>query len=272
MIACWLIVFNEIERIESVLKHAKIWASEIVVIDKSSTDGTGEFCRANGCTVISFPYSDPGREDANEIYDAFKAATVTDWAILITASEVPSRALISVVRDAIAKPEFTNIENVLIPVKLYSFGTHDPDGPWKISYQPRVLQVHKFRYQQVIHEHILVPNPAVRVNYNTSTFLLHLTHRGFKSFAHSHIYYAEQEAHDCRDRESRRNRARRALDELNRVKIPRPENLVPESRQALAWSAYCLLVALACIDFDCESETFASYSALRDSLLQSDWA
>lgn len=84
------VVYNEAPRILGLLSHAAAYCDELVVVDQSSTDGTGDFARDFGATVITdrcHGFNEPSRPLA-------EANTTAPWIIALDADEMIQRRYI----------------------------------------------------------------------------------------------------------------------------------------------------------------------------------
>jgi glycosyltransferase involved in cell wall biosynthesis len=267
-LGCWVTVYNEERRIGRFLEHARRWADEIVIADKCSTDNTKYICESAGCVVISLPYSEQGQEDVVMLFDRYRKVSKTEWAIWMTPGEVPTKDLIASSKAVIADPKAKELQNILIPVKIYSFGAHLKDGPWRDGYQPRLLNVGRFQSRQRIHNHIISNVPPVAIPHTKTKYILHLTHANFDKYASSHISYAKQEAADTNNP---LERARNALIAFDQFPNPDINRLDPSFRQVIAWKTYQLLVMLACLDRLEDGTSTSLYESLTLSHLEQEW-
>lgn len=77
------VVYNEAHRITYLLAHASNYCDELVVVDQSSTDGTGDLARDFGATVVTDEYR--GIPEPSRLLAA--AHTEGDWILLLDADE-----------------------------------------------------------------------------------------------------------------------------------------------------------------------------------------
>ena len=82
-ITVYITVRNEEERIEACLKRL-LWAKEIIIFDKESTDKTVMICRELGANVISVPNYTVN----NKCAERFKHNGSGNWCLFLTASDL----------------------------------------------------------------------------------------------------------------------------------------------------------------------------------------
>lgn len=77
---------------------ARGWASEVIVCDNNSTDGTGDLARARGARVVFEPHNQIARAR-----NAGAAAADGDWLLFLDADSVPTRELLAEASDLVAR-------------------------------------------------------------------------------------------------------------------------------------------------------------------------
>jgi len=191
-------VYNEEARIANVLAHAVCWADEVLVVNKSSTDRTEEIARAYGpkVRVITVPFSPQGQDTADEWFEHASY----DWIFLGTCSEVPTRRLISEVRDLLFRSGDC-FDLILVPRRMYSLGMHHPNSPWSVSYYPFLVHRRRALITNVIHEHFKAADPSrmTTIAYTEECCVYHFTHPSARRFIETHAEYARVETAVERD-------------------------------------------------------------------------
>ena len=124
--------YNEAERIGDVLQQAVLWADEVVVIDKESTDATRAICASFGpkVRVVVAPFTPQGHEDSV----AAIQVPLHRWIWIGTASEIPTPKVVQEARRIVS--ESPNLDLVYVPRKLYSFGFFSKESPWGVKHYP----------------------------------------------------------------------------------------------------------------------------------------
>lgn len=254
--------YNERDRIAQFLRHALLWADEVLIVDKSSTDGTPDIAQSLGATVISVPYSPAGAGDPAPVFAAAKHA----WCFAMTAGEVPTRSLIETAGKVIASAPET-LGMVYLPKRIYSFGIHHEHSPWGLSYQPFLVHRERVEIREDIHNnfrlrdgfhHVAIPFERGHI--------LHPTHATVSAFLRSHFDYILEEVRVEKNPQTAINTA------LQTAQMAQQMFAIPDLRmQALAWNIYFSGVALAWMEKARNTDVPTQYSNLRNHILDLDW-
>ncbi len=242
MITCLFHVYNEESRIELALRGARAWANEIIVRDKGSQDKTVEIARDYGAQIVPIPFSLHGDDDPTV---GLERAT-NDWVLSLTPSDQPTPNFIKLIKQVTkGAPEATDI--IQVPVKMYTFGdfTLRPNGPWSISYQPKLFNRKNAKPIRKVHVHFAITNNSLRIPYSEDAHIVHCTHPTFSSFMASHVSYALVEAKEAT------NPRARAAEALSKAKIHDAVFSAGGDRtmkQFLAWKIYHYMIAIACLE------------------------
>ncbi len=229
-ISCVILAYNEAARIRIALAHARQWADDVVVVNKSSTDDTPAIVRECGARVVTIPFSPQGHEHLPDVV----AAARHDWVWLFTPGEVPTPACIKAGREWVE----AGVDVVRVPMRYYSFGVSGAGGPWAGGHQPRLYHRRRVEFTGYCHSPIRFER-AGNIDYAADCSVLHQTHATAAGFMRSHAEYMQQEAEQGSPREvmfqaySQIDRWQAALD-ADPVLLP----------QALAWRIYWFGVAL----------------------------
>jgi len=184
-----VVVYNEEGRIENFLKSF-LWADEIIVVDKSSTDRTIEIARNFTKNIICVPYS-----DASGSFKIGIDAARNLWVLTLTASDIIHPRLASKILLLINDPEF-DYDVISLPFAIYVFGISDPKrSPWNITskqwlWKKNVIITSDEVHNETSHasQKIFVMSPSSEEN------LYHLTHGNLEIFLERHTRYARLEA------------------------------------------------------------------------------
>ena len=95
-----VIARNEAARIEACLQSVRALASEMVVVDSGSVDGTQSICTRLGARVIETDWPGYGAQKNRAV-----AAASHDWVLSLDADERVSPALAQSIRRALGTPE-----------------------------------------------------------------------------------------------------------------------------------------------------------------------
>lgn len=89
-----IIAFNEEQNIRRCIESIRALASEIIVVDSMSTDGTAEICRSLGCRVIPREFDGYGTQKQFAVDQA-----THDWILSVDADEVVTPGLQAEIRE-----------------------------------------------------------------------------------------------------------------------------------------------------------------------------
>jgi hypothetical protein len=267
-----ILTYNEESRIADALETAKIWAKNIFVIDKNSTDSTVSIAKKNGCSVIKIPFSPQGSENYIDIWEILKKEIDEEypWVLTLTPGETPSRELINIINSIASNKEFDSNDVICLPVKLMTFGKFRQWGPWQLSSQPRLLNSKLAQVRNQVHNHIVMTEKtrAINVDNESDIFILHPTHRDFSSFIKTHHDYALTEefnsAQDDRVSIAFQKAVMYDHDFFNK-------NLDTDIRPLVAWKIYCYMVALKTLDSQHSIDSKNSADQIIKELRLKDW-
>ncbi len=139
MISILIQTHNEELNIEACIASAKLLSSTIVVVDMESIDKTQEIAKANGTTVVSFPYSyyvEPAR--------AFGIQQIKpDWVFILDADERMTFELAAEIHDTIKSTKYTYFK---VPRKNMFGGIQWlQHGGWWPDEQMRLIKLSAFK-------------------------------------------------------------------------------------------------------------------------------
>lgn len=131
-ISALVVSYNRASLIETCLR-ALLFADEVLVVDKSSTDGTAEIARSIASRVISVPWS-PVVEDTR----AFAILKCTyDWILCLDDDECLSVDAARFIREEVKNPR---ADVYMLPQRHYILGIHDERAYYWPEYQPRFFR------------------------------------------------------------------------------------------------------------------------------------
>ena len=239
-IACFMVTYNEAERLGAFLTHATKWANEIIICDKGSSDQTKAIAEAAGAKVYTIPYTEQGKESTRELIKNFGS----QWNLVCTPSDIPTRKLIEEINQIIRSERSSELDAILIPRKTYSFGEDIESGPWGICYIPNAIN----KDSELIGEkvHVLVDGDAKMqtIGYATDVHILHQTHISPHAFLRSHVEYAIKTCEDDKDKAYRDSiRTLRRLRDTCNLRLRR-------SPQFHAWRMYHHAICLTAKTID----------------------
>ncbi len=237
-----LTAFNESLRIERAINLATRWSKYIIVFDKTSTDNTASIATSLGAHTIKIPFSRQGHENYEEIWLKIRElADEGDWALQLTPGEIPTANLVNALTKISINQDYRKLDVISLAVRIYSFGTHIPEGPWGSSIQPRFINPKKVTVQNKIHRHITTTHDSRMISDVGNCHIFHPTHLDSNSFLKSHLDYHLAESFDATEL----NRTRASFEHLQRYPLNYSElHSNKDQRQRIAWHIYCLMVAL----------------------------
>jgi hypothetical protein len=187
-------VYNEAKRIRHVLDHAKEWATEILILDKGSTDGTVEICQSYGAPVkvVPIPFTERGHED----YPFHMTQHASeDWVFYGTCSEVPTRKVIEKCRELVAN-RGEELDLIYVPRLMYFFGVHRSEANGGIAYYPFLFHKKRVIITHDIHNNFHAKDKArtFRIPFAEDCCVHHMTHPTVRSFWNATLGYLDVEA------------------------------------------------------------------------------
>lgn len=160
-ITAFVVTHNEAERLRACLA-ALSFCSEILVVDKASTDRSAELARAAGAVVYERP-ADPPFVEATRAELAMKAAH--PWVLFMDPDEIIPPALVDDIRRALAQHPDAGVFG--LPFRYYFRGEPLRFGFWGRDelHQPRLVHLDRVRLRPLIHRGVVVKNGfrAVRI-------------------------------------------------------------------------------------------------------------
>lgn len=162
--------YNESEHIQDCVKSLD-FADDCLVFDSFSTDNTVDLARQVGANAIRHQFTDY----ASQRNAALAQVTgKTDWVLFVDADERVSPELAEEIRRAIMSREYAGYR---IPRYNYIFGKLTKGSGWYPDYQTRLLKVGKARYENPVHEVVVLDG-------DLGTLKEHFIHHNYKDIAH----------------------------------------------------------------------------------------
>lgn len=260
-------VYNEESRIRFTIEHAICWADEVVILNKSSTDRTREICLAYGerVRVVDVPFTPRGHDDVI----AYSKIPRHDWIFFGTASEIPTRKLIAVIRQVLAKTR-GELDLVYVPRKYYSFGIHDPRSPWSWSYFPFLINRKKAIIRNQIHFNYAPRDPqnTLAIPYADDCCVYHFTHTTAEDYLRAMTDYFVAEAATCADPDAR---IRECFQNIALFEERLRAAGEPLLGHYLAWPIYWLGTALFLWEKKRGFDVRRYYRELMTKVLRDEW-
>ena len=268
-ITCLTTSYNEAQRIEAMILAALPWADEIVLIDKSSTDGTPEIAKrlSPKVRVISRPYSPKGDDD----FLAYIEYPKHDWIFILTCSEIPTRKVIEEAQRLLNNQEDA-VDVIYVPRRMFSLGINQPGSPWYVCHYPFLFHRRRAIVQNLVHDNIHPRDPkrSARIPYQENCCVYHFTHPTVREMMLSFVTYAELESTKPSNlsphkaiRSSLKNiqRAMLSIGKINGDWIP----------ALCGWAIYWLMTALYQWEKHKGYDVPSLYAQWRTNLLKNEW-
>jgi glycosyltransferase involved in cell wall biosynthesis len=187
--------YNEVTRISNVIESLKDWVVEIIVFDKSSTDGMSAYLEQNypEVVVVHLPYSNKGEEDFNIYFQYVKY----DWVFICTCAEVVTNKLAANITQRFLDLT-SSYDLIYVPRKFYSLGFHNESSPWSYADYPFFFNWKKIKVTNVLHEHVKVDDKSLEYFLTPSNdgCVIHITHNGVDDYMSSMCRYVKAEVEE----------------------------------------------------------------------------
>lgn len=153
-----IITLNEAENLKGCLDSLTDIASEVIIVDSGSNDGTVEIARSAGATVIQTSVW-PGFGPQKNV--ALNAATC-DWVLSLDADERLTDSLRDQIRTAMMSGEFDSYE---MPRLSYFCGKPIRHGGWYPDHILRLFRRGSARFSDdLVHEHVMAEGKSGRLD------------------------------------------------------------------------------------------------------------
>ncbi|EJL67878.1 glycosyl transferase [Variovorax sp. CF313] len=170
-----VIAYNRVDLIGTCLR-ALSFVDELLVIDKSSTDGTAELAAQFADRVIVVPWS-PVVEETR----AFAVATCKhDWIVCMDDDECLSVEAVRFIERELVSPRASVY---LLPQRHYIMGQHDERAYYWPEFQPRFFSKKAVTFLETVHGGMKYDEAtAYVVSYEDGTCIHHLSHKNVEQW------------------------------------------------------------------------------------------
>ena len=170
-----VIAYNRVDLIGTCLR-ALSFVDELLVIDKSSTDGTAELAAQFADRVIVVPWS-PVVEETR----AFAVATCKhDWIVCMDDDECLSVEAVRFIERELISPRASVY---LLPQRHYIMGQHDERAYYWPEFQPRFFSKKAITFLETVHGGMNYDEAAAYVvPYEDGTCIHHLSHKNVEQW------------------------------------------------------------------------------------------
>ena len=167
-ISCFVVSYNREKLIGLCLRAAR-FADQLIVVDKSSTDGTAEVARGLADQVIVVPWS-PTVEGTRALG---LSCCVHDWILYLDDDEILSPQAMRFLGGR----EFDAERDVFyLPLKHHILGRFDPGAYYWPEHHPRFFRRGAIEFGPTVHGGVsVVSDNAVRISPDTGICIEHLS-------------------------------------------------------------------------------------------------
>lgn len=166
-----IICLNEVQNIERCIRSVP-FATEVVVVDSGSTDGTAEAAEALGARVVQREWL--GFREQKRLATSLCS---NDWVLSLDADEELSLQAIQEVTALMTDPSFESADGYEFPRLTWNLGRWIRHGGWYPDWQLRLFDRRRAAWQGGLHVH-------ERVEANVVRRLVHpILHRPFADLA-----------------------------------------------------------------------------------------
>ena len=195
MISILIPVRNEAANIAACIESVR-WASQIVVVDSGSTDGTIELAKKNGATVVDFRWN--GRFPKKKNWALEHVAWQNEWVLILDADERITPELAAEIQAELGSPRadgyFLNRRFIFLGKWIRHCGYYP-------SWNLRLFRHRLGRYEEVqtrdttsgdneVHEHVVMRGTTLHLRHD----MLHYAYPDIFTWMEKHNRYSNWEA------------------------------------------------------------------------------
>lgn len=186
-ISCFLIVCNEVDRIEASLKPLAGWVDQLIVLDSGSTDGTVEIAQKYADKVYQTDWPGYGAQRNRAL-----SYCQHDWVLTMDADEVITEELKRDVDEALSDPNL-KANFIRFPWHTYLFGKPLKYGRYSTPQGKLFLKTGAKFKDKSVHETLSMPEFKV---ITLKGPLLHYSWRDYQHVTEKHLKYGILGAQD----------------------------------------------------------------------------
>jgi len=193
-ITVYITVRNEEGRIEACLKRL-LWAKEIIIFDKESTDKTVMICKELGAKVVSVPNYTVNNKGA----ERFKHNGSGNWCLFLTASDLLGAKLKDDILKIINKNDDTCYA-IALPFLAFIFGVPLKMSPFSGNSKVLLIRRDKVLISNAVHQEIgfngdkflKIKSPKID---DLEAHVVHLSNETVLDYINKFPRYMEMELH-----------------------------------------------------------------------------
>jgi glycosyltransferase involved in cell wall biosynthesis len=156
-----IITYNRIDVVETCLNAARIVCDELIVVDKSSTDGTAESGARIADRLITVPWS-PAVEETRAYAMGYASG---EWILRVEDDECLNAPALIFIAEQLKNP-VAQVYN--LPIRHYILGRHDPEALYCLEGRPCLFKKGTMRWSARVHggvevlapQHIVLDRPG----------------------------------------------------------------------------------------------------------------
>ena len=189
-VTVYLEVYNEEKRLENCLKDF-MWADEIVVFVKRSTDNTFEIAKKFTPYVFEVPHC----EGSENICDNINMHLGKKWFLFCTASSKMDEELVPFIINLTSDETF-DYDVIGLPYLMTVFGISGNSSPWGSEYKYSLIRKTSLVLSNRIHREISWHGKKIyKIDKKLTTGRFkHNTHENPDSFFYRHLRYTKAES------------------------------------------------------------------------------
>jgi (heptosyl)LPS beta-1,4-glucosyltransferase len=189
-ITVFLEVYNEAHRLEVCLRNF-LWAEELVVFVKESSDNTYDIAKKYATHVYKVEYSIASENFRSHVSNHISK----EWCLFITASSLIDPEL-TIEIERLTRDKNFRFDVIGLPYLMHVLGIADPRSPWGQDYKYSLIRRSVLCLSDVLHSEISwLGNNVYKIDAkSTSGRFYHCTHSGPEDFFLRHMRYVAYEA------------------------------------------------------------------------------
>ena len=169
-VSAFVVAYNRAGIIGTCLRAIR-FADEVIVVDKSSTDGTASIAAHHADRVVTVPWS----ETVEETRGFAVSLCSHDWILFLDDDECRSPEAARFVAVELAAPRAEIYE---FPLRHYILGVHDEDSYYWPEHHARLLRRGAVEFVATVHGGVSCRSDRIlRIDAETGVCIHHLSHR-----------------------------------------------------------------------------------------------
>jgi glycosyltransferase involved in cell wall biosynthesis len=177
--------YNRRDIVETALRSVR-FADHLVVVDKTSNDGTAEIGKAYADEFVNVEWSPTVEPTRAQIMPQIRS----DWVIMIDDDECLNTLCIEYIKSAI---EYTSYDIHFIPFRHFILSRHDESAYYWPEYRPALFRNGSISFKEKVHNGLVFNTENLHyVSPDTGASILHLSHENVASWIEKTNRYTSQ--------------------------------------------------------------------------------